>query len=111
MTAPIERPTEGPPKHPPAGASPFRAVIALAFPASIAASVTPLLGAIDVWALSRSARPLDIAAVGLAAVIFSLAYWTFGFIRMSVAGLAAQASGAGRESEARAASPSAARSA
>lgn len=82
---------------------PFRRVIALALPASIAASVTPLLGAIDVFALGRSARPLDIAAVGLAAVIFSLAYWTFGFIRMSVAGLAAQAAGSGRESETRAA--------
>ena len=82
---------------------PFREVIALALPASIAASVTPLLGAVDVWALARSARPLDIAAVGLAAVIFSLAYWTFGFIRMSVAGLTAQAAGAGREGETRAA--------
>lgn len=83
-------------------ALPFREVIALAWPASIAASVTPLLGAVDVWALARSTRPLDIAAVGLAAVIFSLAYWTFGFIRMSVVGLAAQASGAGSESETRA---------
>lgn len=83
--------------------SPYGEVIALAWPASIAASVTPLLGAVDVWALARSARPLDIAAVGLAAVIFSLAYWTFGFIRMSVAGLTAQAAGGGRESEARAA--------
>lgn len=82
---------------------PFREGIALAWPASIAASVTPLLGAADVWALGRSARPLDIAAVGLAAIIFSLAYWTFGFIRMSVAGLTAQAAGGGRESEARAA--------
>ncbi len=65
--------------------------------------MTPLLGVVDVWALGRSDRPLDIAAVGLASVIFSLAYWTFGFIRMSVAGLAAQAAGAGDEDEARAA--------
>jgi len=82
---------------------PYKDIIALAWPASVAAAVTPLLGAVDVWALGRSERPLDIAAVGLASVIFSLAYWTFGFIRMSVAGLAAQASGAGDEEEARAA--------
>ena len=69
-------------------------VMQLAWPASIAASVTPLLGAIDVWALAHSSEPLDVAAVGLGSVIFSLAYWTFGFIRMSVAGLTAQASGA-----------------
>ncbi|WDI33164.1 MATE family efflux transporter [Hyphococcus flavus] len=77
-------------------------VFRLAWPASVAASVTPLLGAIDVWALAQSARPLDIAAVGLGAVIFSLAYWTFGFLRMSVAGLTAQAVGAEDETEARA---------
>ncbi|MEM9494872.1 MAG: MATE family efflux transporter [Pseudomonadota bacterium] len=78
-------------------------IIALAWPASVAAAVTPLLGAVDVWALAHSARPLDIAAVGLGSVIFSLAYWTFGFIRMSVAGLTAQADGAGDEGEVRAA--------
>lgn len=76
-------------------------VLRLAWPASVAASVTPLLGAVDVWALARSDRPLDIAAVGLASVIFSLAYWTFGFLRMSVVGLTAQAAGAGDESGAR----------
>jgi MATE family, multidrug efflux pump len=81
----------------------YRRIFALAWPASVAASVTPLLGAVDVWALARSDRPLDIAAVGLAAVIFSLVYWSFGFIRMSVAGLTAQAVGAENETEARAA--------
>ena len=78
-------------------------ILQLAWPASVAASVTPLLGAIDVWALGQSDRPLDIAAVGLGSVIFSLAYWTFGFIRMSVAGLTAQAAGADDEVETRAA--------
>jgi len=81
----------------------YRRILGLAWPASVAASVTPLLGAVDVWALAQSEQPLDIAAVGLGAVIFSLAYWSFGFIRMSVAGLTAQAAGAGDEAEARAA--------
>lgn len=76
-------------------------ILRLAWPASVAASVTPLLGAVDVWALAQSSRPLDIAAIGLGSVIFSLAYWTFGFIRMSVAGLTAQAVGADDEPEAR----------
>lgn len=81
----------------------FAEIFRLAWPASVAASVTPLLGAIDVWALAQSTRPLDIAAVGLGAVIFSLAYWSFGFLRMSVAGLTAQAAGAEDEPETRAA--------
>lgn len=84
------------------GAVSYGRILQLAWPASIAASVTPLLGAIDVWALGQSTRPLDIAAIGLGSVIFSLAYWTFGFIRMSVAGLTAQAAGAEDEPEARA---------
>ena len=81
----------------------YAEIMRLAWPASVAASVTPLLGAVDVWALAQSTRPLDIAAVGLGSVIFSLAYWTFGFIRMSVAGLTAQAAGAEDEPETRAA--------
>ncbi|MEM8936883.1 MAG: MATE family efflux transporter [Pseudomonadota bacterium] len=81
----------------------YGAIFKLAWPASVASSVTPLLGVVDVWALGQSSRPLDIAAVGLGAVIFSLAYWTFGFVRMSVAGLTAQAVGAQDETEARAA--------
>ena len=80
----------------------YRDILRLAWPASVAAAVTPLLGAVDVWALAQSARPLDIAAIGLGSVIFSLAYWTFGFIRMSVAGLTAQAAGGEDEAEARA---------
>lgn len=100
--------SQSPPSSKPARAprdapASYRRIIALAWPASVAASVTPLLGAVDVWALSRSDRPLDVAAVGLGAVIFSLAYWSFGFIRMSVAGLTAQAAGAEDETEARSA--------
>lgn len=92
-----------PRQAPPQGAVSYGRILQLAWPASVAASVTPLLGAVDVWALGQSTRPLDIAAVGLGSVIFSLAYWTFGFIRMSVAGLTAQAAGAEDEPEARAA--------
>ena len=79
----------------------YGGVLRLAWPASVAASITPLLGAVDVWALARSDRPLDVAAVGLAAALFSLVYWAFGFIRMSVAGLTAQASGAHDKAEER----------
>ncbi|MEM6413669.1 MAG: MATE family efflux transporter [Pseudomonadota bacterium] len=80
----------------------IRQAVMLAWPASLASMATPLLGLVDVWALARSDRPLDIAAVGLASVIFALAYWSLGFIRMSVAGLTAQAHGAGDNVEVRA---------
>lgn len=80
----------------------YARALALAWPASVAAAATPLLGVIDAWALGRSARPLDIGAVGLAAAIFSTLYWTCGFLRMGTAGLTAQATGRGDEGEARA---------
>lgn len=79
----------------------FRHILRLAWPASVASLITPLLGLIDAIVLGYSSRPLDIGAVGLAASVFSLAYWTFGFLRMSTAGLTAQAIGAAREDAAR----------
>ena len=79
----------------------YARVLKLAWPASIASLITPLLGLIDATVLGYSARPLDVGAVGLAAAIFTLAYWTFGFLRMSTAGLTAQAVGAGDEAKAR----------
>lgn len=72
----------------------YKRVIQLAWPASIAALVTPVLGLVDSAALGLSARPLDIGAIGLAGSIYSLLYWAFGFLRMSTAGLTAQAHGA-----------------
>ncbi len=79
----------------------YARVIKLAWPASIASLITPILGLTDATVLGYSARPFDVGAVGLAAAIFSLAYWTFGFLRMSTAGLTAQAVGAGHEAKAR----------
>ena len=80
----------------------FGQVVRLALPAAAAAAATPLLGLIDAWALGRSPDPLEVGAVGLAASVFSILYWTFGFLRMSTAGLTAQAVGGNNEAEARA---------
>jgi len=76
-------------------------LLALAWPASVAAMITPLLGLVDATVLGYSARPLDVGAVGLASAIFSLAYWTFGFLRMSTSGLTAQAVGERNEPKVR----------
>ena len=39
-----------------------------------------------------------LAGIGLGAVIYGIAYWGFGFLRMSTAGLAAQSDGANDQS-------------
>ncbi|MEM7677162.1 MAG: MATE family efflux transporter [Myxococcota bacterium] len=80
----------------------FYRVVQLALPAAAASAATPLLGLIDAWALGRSADPLQVGAVGLAAAIFSALYWTSGFLRISAAALVARAAGAGDEPQTRA---------
>ncbi|MCI5045321.1 MAG: MATE family efflux transporter [Aquisalinus sp.] len=79
----------------------YRRALQLAVPASIASLITPILGLTDAAVLGYSPRPLDVGAVGLAAAIFSLLFWTFGFLRMSTAGLTAQAIGSDDEALAR----------
>ena len=71
----------------------LKPAFALAWPASLAAMITPLLGIIDTAVLSRAAGTADIAGVALASAVFSVLYWTLGFLRMSVAGFTAQADG------------------
>jgi MATE family multidrug resistance protein len=80
----------------------LRDAAALAWPASLAAIVAPLLGLIDTAVLARAAGPADIAGVALAGAVFSLLYWTLGGLRMSASGLAAQAHGAEDEAGVRA---------
>ncbi|MEE4211315.1 MAG: MATE family efflux transporter, partial [Parvularcula sp.] len=75
----------------------WRSVAALAWPAALAAIVTPLLGVIDTAVLTRGAAVEDLAGASLAAAVFSVVYWTFGFLRISLSGLTAQALGAGDE--------------
>ncbi|ADM09402.1 multidrug efflux pump, MATE family protein [Parvularcula bermudensis HTCC2503] len=65
----------------------------LAWPASLAAMITPLLGLIDSAVLARAAGPAEIAGVALASAVISLFYWPLGFLRMSLAGLAARSHG------------------
>jgi MATE family multidrug resistance protein len=75
----------------------WRDVAAVAWPAALAAIVTPLLGVIDTAVLTRGASMEALAGASLAAAVFSIVYWTFGFLRMSLSGLTAQALGAGDE--------------
>ncbi|MEM9989240.1 MAG: MATE family efflux transporter, partial [Pseudomonadota bacterium] len=76
----------------------FKTAFALAWPASLAAMITPVLGLVDTAVLARGASTADIAGVALASAAFSILYWSLGFLRMGLAGLTAQADG--REDEA-----------
>lgn len=79
-----------------------RMVLAIAVPIVISNLSTPLLGLTDTAVMGRMGDPKYIGAVALGALIFTMVYWTFGFLRMGTTGLTAQAEGAGDGEEIRA---------
>lgn len=70
-------------------------VIAMAVPIMLANAAGPLVGLIDTAVIGQLGDKTALAAIGLGAVIYGIFYWGFGFLRMSTAGLTAQADGAG----------------
>ncbi len=70
-------------------------VFAGALPIMLANGAAPVVGLVDTFVIGRYAGTQALAGIGLGAVIFGIFYWGFGFLRMSTAGLSAQAHGAG----------------
>ncbi len=69
------------------------------WPIMLANGAAPIVGLVDTLMVGRFVGTQALAGIGLGAVIYSIAYWGFGFLRMSTAGLAAQSDGAGAEHE------------
>lgn len=74
----------------------------LAWPIMLAQVAMATTGIVDTAVMGRYGTAIELAAVGLAAVVFSFLYWGFGFLRMATTGLTAQADGAGEGLEVRA---------
>ncbi len=66
----------------------------LAAPIILSNITVPLVGAVDTAVTGHMGSPEPIAAVALGASIFSLVFWTFGFLKMGTSGSIAQAYGA-----------------
>ena len=79
-----------------------RTVLAIALPIMAANVSEPLIGLVDTWVIGRLPQAYFIGAVALGAMIFSLVFWAFGFLRMGTGGLSAQAHGAKDNAEVRA---------
>ncbi len=77
-------------------------VLTIALPIIISNLSTPLLGLADTAVMGRMGDPKYIGAIALGALIFTMVYWTFGFLRMGTTGLTSQAEGAGDGEEIRA---------
>ncbi len=65
----------------------------LAWPLMLTNITVPLLGLVDTAVLGHLAHPEYLGAVAIGGNLFSILYWTFGFMRMGTTGLAAQAYG------------------
>jgi MATE family multidrug resistance protein len=76
-----------------------RAVFAQAWPIMLGQASIPFVGLVDTAAIGRTGDAAALAGVALGATIISLVFWTFGFLRMGMTGLTAQADGAGRTGE------------
>lgn len=70
-----------------------RQVLRLALPIMLANAAIPLLGMVDTAVVGRFESALAIGAVAFGAMIFSIVFWLFGFLKMVTSGLAAQAFG------------------
>ena len=69
----------------------------LAVPIILSNVTVPLVGAVDTAVTGHMDSPEPIAAVALGASVFSLVFWTFGFLKMGTSGSIAQAFGTGDE--------------
>lgn len=79
-----------------------RRVATLAGPIILSNLSVPLVGAVDTAVVGHLSDPVYIGAVALGAVIFSVIFWGFGFLRMSTSGLVAQSLGRDDRDEVRA---------
>lgn len=70
-----------------------RSVLAIAVPVMLSNVSTPLIGIVDTAVVGRIPDPAYIGAVAVGSLIFSFAFWAFGFLRMGTTGLTAQALG------------------
>lgn len=59
----------------------------------------PLVGVVDAIVIGRTGNAAALAGVALGVTIVNLIFWTFGFLRMGMTGLTAQADGAGEQYE------------
>ncbi|MEX0607287.1 MAG: MATE family efflux transporter [Halofilum sp. (in: g-proteobacteria)] len=81
----------------------YRRAWSLAWPIILSNSSIPLVGAVDTAVMGHMPEAAYVGAVALGANLFSIIYWSFGFLRMGTTGFVAQAAGAGDGAEVRAA--------
>ncbi|HZF45286.1 MAG TPA: MATE family efflux transporter, partial [Sphingomonadaceae bacterium] len=78
-----------------------QAIFAQAWPIMLAQATIPLVGVVDTAVIGRTGDATALAAVALGVAIVNFLVWAFGFLRMGITGLVAQAQGSGQSEEAK----------
>ncbi|MEO7690257.1 MAG: MATE family efflux transporter [Sphingomonas sp.] len=76
-----------------------RSIFAQAWPIMLGQTTVPLVGLVDTAIIGRTGDAAALAGVALGTTVINLVFWTFGFLRMGMTGMTAQAEGAGDASE------------
>jgi MATE family multidrug resistance protein len=74
-------------------------IFAQAWPIMLGQASIPLVGVVDAIVIGRTGDAAALAGVALGVTIINLIFWTFGFLRMGMTGLTAQAEGGGDQRE------------
>src|ERR1700750_1719450 len=76
-----------------------RSIFAQAWPIMLGQTTVPLVGLVDVARIGRTGDAAALAGVALGTTIVNFLFWSFGFLRMGMTGMTAQAEGAGDSEE------------
>ncbi len=76
-----------------------RSILHIAIPSIISNITIPLLALVDTTIAGHLGAAAYIGAIAVGGMIFNMAYWLFGFLRMGTGGLTAQAYGSGAKAE------------
>jgi MATE family multidrug resistance protein len=71
-----------------------RSILAQAWPIMLGQTTVPLVGLVDTAVIGRTGDAAALAGVALGATIINFLFWAFGFLRMGMTGMTAQAAGA-----------------
>ena len=77
-----------------------RQILHIALPSIVSNITVPLLALADTTIVGHLGKASYIGAIALGGMVFNMAYWLFGFLRMGTGGLTAQAYGRGNRQEA-----------
>ncbi|HEX7656849.1 MAG TPA: MATE family efflux transporter, partial [Sphingomonas sp.] len=76
-----------------------RSIFAQAWPIMLGQTTVPLVGLVDTAVIGRTGDAAALAGVALGTTIINFIFWTFGFLRMGMTGMTAQAQGANDSAE------------